>query len=146
MALDSSVIPAVAAALFLAFLMARALNPGPGTIRWAWLVPASLSLLFAAFSVIVILNEGPLGFWTEHVRGGWGNQIWIDLLLAIGIGWYLLVPPAQELGMRPLPWLAAVVLSGCIGLLAMLARYLYLRERAAGLDAVRVAVQAADPG
>ncbi|MCX5739995.1 MAG: hypothetical protein NTZ61_16160, partial [Proteobacteria bacterium] len=71
-----------------------------------------------------------LGFWTEHTRNLWGNQIWIDLLSAVGIAWFLIVPQAKALGMRPLPWLVLVACTGCIGFLAMTARLLYLRDRA----------------
>ncbi len=96
----------------------------------AWLVPAALSLGFLLFSLYTVASEGALGFWPEHTRNFWANQIWLDLLLAVGVGWFLLVPQARSLGMRPLPWLALVASTGSIGLLAMLARLLYLRERA----------------
>jgi hypothetical protein len=58
----------------------------------------------------------------------WGNQIWFDLLLAAGIGWFLIVPQAKDLNMRLLPWLVLIVCTGCIGFSAMVARMLYLRE------------------
>lgn len=70
-----------------------------------------------------------LGFWTEHTRNLWGNQIWFDLLLATGIGWFLVMPEAKSLGIRPLPWLLLIACTGSIGFLAMIARLLYLRER-----------------
>lgn len=93
-----------------------------------WILPAILSALFFIFSIHVIASEGLLGFWTEHVRTLWGNQIWLDLLFAIGIGWFLVVPQAREYGMRPLPWLVFVICTGCIGFLAMISRLLYLKE------------------
>jgi|GEM_PF-1168736 len=83
----------------------------------SWLFPAALSLLFMLFSLIAAVSGGVLGFWGEHTRNSWGNQIWFDLLLAIGIGWYLIVPQAKALGMRPLPWLTLIVCTGCIGFL-----------------------------
>jgi hypothetical protein len=58
----------------------------------------------------------------------WGNQIWFDLLLAAGIGWFLIVPQAKVLNMRLSLWLVLIVSTGCIGFLAMVARMLYLRE------------------
>jgi hypothetical protein len=94
------------------------------------LLPAAASLCFLLFSLHAISAEGMLGFWPEHTRNLWGNQIWIDLLLAVGIGWFLIVPQAKALGMRPLPWLVLVACTGCIGFLAMTARLLYLRDRA----------------
>lgn len=96
----------------------------------SWMFPAALSALFLAYSAIAILNEGPLGFWTEHTRNLWGNQIWFDLLLAIGVGWTLIVGPARALGMKLIPWLFLILCTGSIGVLAMVARFLYLRARA----------------
>ena len=97
--------------------------------RGAWLLPAGLSMLFLGWSLIAIVNEGLLGFWTEHTRNFWGNQIWFDLLFALGIGWYLIVPRAKAVGMNPLPWLVLVLSTGCIGFLAMTARLVFLEEK-----------------
>ena len=71
-------------------------------------------------------NIGPLA---EQVRNAWGNQIWLDLLLAIGIAWFLIPPESKARGMRPWLWLTLIVCSGCVGFLAMLSRLLYLRGR-----------------
>jgi hypothetical protein len=97
---------------------------------WFWLGPGLLSVVFMLFSLAAVLHEGPLGFWTEHVRNLWGNQIWFDLLLAIGTAWFLVLPQAKARGMRPGPWLLLIICTGSIGLLAMVARLLYLRDRA----------------
>ncbi len=96
-----------------------------------WRLPALLCLLFLGFSVYTAITEGPLGFWTEHVRNFWGNQIWFDLLLAFSVSWILLVPRAKKLGMSVLPWLILIFCTGSIGVLAMLARVFYLEERKA---------------
>lgn len=116
--------------LGLAAFVAFALTVARGATVRTWLFPAGLAVAFGVFSVVVVAAEGPLGFWTVHSQTLWGNQVWLDLLLALGIGWAFLVPRARALGMRPLPWLLAVLLSGGIGLLAMAARVLYLQERA----------------
>ncbi len=47
-----------------------------------WLLPGILSLLFLLVSLQAVLREGPKGFWAEHTRNLWGNQIWFDLCLA----------------------------------------------------------------
>ncbi len=123
-------IASAAAAAFIATGLAITISRvGQSTPRrYAWLLPAILSGLFAVFSILAILQEGPLGFWTEHTRNLWGNQIWLDLLLAAGVAWTLLVSRARELGMRTLPWLAVVICTGSIGLCAMLARVIYINE------------------
>jgi hypothetical protein len=124
----TSLLAAIAGALFLLFGLYTATR-GDTAIKNVWLFPAALSLLFLLFSLEVIVTEGLLGFWTEHTRNLWGNQIWFDLLLAVGIGWFVVVPQAKALGMRPLPWFLLVAATGSVGFLAMIARLLYLRER-----------------
>ena len=119
--------PTGAATLFLLF-SARIISGNSARLKNGWLLPAALSLAFLLFSFQAIVSEGLLGFWTEHTRNLWGNQIWLDLLLAVGIGWFLVVPQAKAQGMRLLPWLLLIVCTGCIGFLAMIARMLYLQE------------------
>ncbi|GAA4699938.1 hypothetical protein [Nocardioides nanhaiensis] len=90
-----------------------------------WWLPAALSAAFAAWSVYAVLDGGPLGFWAEHHGNPWRTHIWMDLLLAVGVAWYLLQPRLRAVGVAPLPWLALVVTTGSIGLLAVLARVLH---------------------
>jgi hypothetical protein len=124
----TSLLPWLALAGFLLFAAYTLARDGRRA-KNSWLFPAGLSLLFLLFSVNAVVSEGALGFWVEHTRNMWGNQIWFDLLLAIGIGWFLIVPQAQALGMRLPVWLILIVCTGCIGFLAMVARMLYLSER-----------------
>ena len=121
---------------FVAFATGRLLR-GDGDDRHLphprlWLFPAALSLLFAGWSVHAVLAGGPTGFWTEHVRNAWGNQIWFDLLLAIATSWTLILPRARALKMQAGWWLLFIICTGCVGLLAMLARCLFLETRAPG--------------
>lgn len=92
----------------------------------AWIAPAALSAVFACLSLQAVFTEGPLGFWAEHTRNLWGNQIWFDLLLAGGVAWFFAAKKARLLGLRSWPWLLAIVATGSIGLLAFLARILYV--------------------
>ena len=110
----TSLLPVLAAALFLLFSVSVAHRDDVRT-RNAWLFPAALSLAFLLFSAEAIATEGMLGFWTEHTRNLWGNQIWFDLLLAVGIGWSSVVPQARTLGMSLLPWLLLIACTGSIG-------------------------------
>jgi len=92
----------------------------------AWTLPAALSVLFFVFSAVAGATEGWTGFWVDHTRDLWGNQIWMDLLFSASVGWWLLVPRARAAGMPTVPWLIAVAATGSIGLLAMVARLLWL--------------------
>lgn len=126
----TTVIPVVAGLATVVTLLAVA---ALDLSRWrgAWVVPAAASLAFLVLSVAAVVAEGPFGFWTEHVRNLWGNQVWVDLLLAASVGFAALVPRARALRMRPVRWCVLVLCTGSIGLLAMAARILFLRDHQA---------------
>jgi len=123
------VFPIIAALGFLVTGLMIALRPNANTIRGAWIAPAALAGLFLGWSSFTVSKEGLAAVWAEHVHGAWGNQIWFDLLLGVGSAFALLAPRARTVGMRPLPWFLLIAGTGCIGLLAMLSRYLFLAER-----------------
>jgi hypothetical protein len=89
---NTSVLPAIVGGLSILFGLAVVVKDDRH-IQKIWLLPAALSLLFLLFSIQAIMAEGLFGFWTEHTRNLWGSQIWLDLLLAVSIGWFLVVPP-----------------------------------------------------
>lgn len=96
--------------------------------KHAWIAPAMLSVVFACLTLQAVITEGPFGFWMEHTRNLWGNQIWYDLLLALSVAWFFAAKKAHSLGLRSLPWLLAIVATGAIGLLAFVARILYVQS------------------
>lgn len=128
MSSPNTVLPALTAVVFVVFLAIHVLRPAT---RVAWWLPALASVAFLGFSIHAVATEGPLGFWTEHVRNAWGNQVWFDLLLSASVGWTALLPRARSAGMRPWVWAVALPLTGSVALLAMLARVLYLEGRSA---------------
>lgn len=120
--------PYAGAALFLLFIVSKLARPGRSEGRW---VPASVAAgLFAVWSGYAVYEGGWIGFWPLHQAGAWGNQIWFDLLLAIGAGWTLLLPRARSVGMQVVPWTLLILCTGSIGLCAMLSRCLYLEGSA----------------
>ncbi len=122
------ILPFLAFGGFILFAVIHAYRDD-ATQNAGWLFPAGLSVAFLAWSISAVLIEGPFGFWTEHTRNLWGNQISFDLLLAVGIGWFLIVPQAKRLGMHLYLWLLLIVCTGSIGFLAMVSRLLFLRAR-----------------
>ena len=118
-------LPPVAVVLFVAGTIRVALRPAVG----GWSGTAAIAAALAAWTVHAVATGGPLGFWPNHTQDAWGNQVWFDLLIALGLGWALVLPRARAVGMRPWPWLAALCLSGSIGLAAMIARCRYLEIR-----------------
>jgi len=93
-----------------------------------YLVPAFIALLFGGWTAYSVATEGPVGFWPEHIRNAWGNQIWFDLLMAFAMSWLLLLPRLRAVGMRPLPWLVLFLCTGSLGLFITLSRCLYLES------------------
>lgn len=93
---------------------------------------AGLSLGFLCFSLYVISKEGVFGFWTEHTRNLWGNQIWFDLLLmTLGV-WSLILERASKLKMKILNWLVVILCTGSVGVLLMISRLVYLESKLTG--------------
>ena len=123
------ILPWIAALIFIFITWSVAFNRTDRRNN-AWTIPALFCALFFAWSLGAVVGEGPLGFWPEHVRNMWGNQIWFDLLLAIGVAFFLIAPEAKRLGMSVPAWLVFITATGSIGLTAMLARFLFLKERA----------------
>lgn len=99
--------------------------------RVHWLVPALASLAFLVFSTVVATREGPFGFLVEHVRNGWGAQIALDLVLSVTVALLFVAPVARRVGVRVAPWVVLTVLTGSIGLLALVARVRYAQTKAA---------------
>lgn len=94
-----------------------------------WRVPAAISAAFLVWSGYTVLTEGPLQFWINHTTNLTGTQVWIDLVLAIALGWTLVLPRARRHGMNLPVWFVLVILTASIALFAMLARVLWLEER-----------------
>ncbi len=103
--------------LFAVYLIQNKANPAED-----WRFPAFVSFLFLAYSGFTVYQEGPTGFWVEHTRNFWGNQIWFDLLLFASAALFFMVPRAKKLGMNLFFWIPLAIATGSIGLMAMLAR------------------------
>ena len=125
------ILPIFAAVGVVLITFAVAMQPLNAKWRGAWVFPACMSVLFLVWSLFAVLTEGPLGFWAEHTRNRWGNQILFDLLLAAGIAWSVIVPRAKAQSMNVYLWLVFILCTGSIGLLATLSRLMLLEERAA---------------
>lgn len=128
-----TVLAILAAIAFLAYIISS-LVPGGERSRRGFIMPAVLSISFLAFSLCAVILESPTGFWPEHVRNLWANQIWFDLLLAVGVAWTLMLPRARAVDMNVPAWLVFVVATGCIGLTAMLSRLLYLESKSESVE------------
>ena len=123
----TALLPAVAGVVAAAYLVSGAVGL---TFRGSgWMVAVLAGVVFLGFSVWAVVQEGPLGFWPIHASSLWGNQVWVDLLLAASIAWTFILPRARSLGLALVPWALAVLATGSIGLLALTARVLWLEAR-----------------
>ena len=113
---------AVAASLYLA-------TKSETVSKNSWIPFAFFSAIFLALSIQAVMSEGAFGFWPEHTRNLWGNQIWYDLLLAVVAALAFIIPRAKAIGMNVLPWTLLTLATGSIGLYAFMARLLYLESR-----------------
>ncbi len=100
------------------------------TADMRWMLPAGLGALFLVFSLFTVAQDGLLPFWTNHTTNLAGNQVWFDLVFAVTVSFYLIAPRARAVGMPLVPWGIAVIATACIALLPMLARLIWLEQKA----------------
>ena len=128
--LITEIIPVAAAVCFVLATVYMITKEGRYN-KTVWMVPAALSAAFLFFSLYTVLQEGLTNVWPNHTQNFWGNQVWIDLLIAIGIAFAMLAPRAKAQGMNPWLWLVLIICTGCIAVLAMFARVIYLENQEA---------------
>ena len=127
----NTLVPAAAAAIFLVVGIGAAIKAQRISLGGLWWVPALLSAAFFVGSLRAIATGGTLGFWAEHTRNDWNNQIFLDLLLSGSCAYFLLLARARAVSMHLLAWFMVIAATGSIGLLAMIARVLFLERSAA---------------
>lgn len=90
---------------------------------------ATLCGAFLGFSLVTIWREGLLPVWTNHTANLWGIQVWWDLLLSVGLAFFLLTARARKVDMNIGLWALFVISTASIGLLAMAARLFWLERQ-----------------
>jgi hypothetical protein len=99
-------------------------------VAWpAWLVPAVVVVPFAAWTGLAIAEDGLFGFWSMITGSPWGLQLWFDRLMSVTAAFYLLQNRARAAGMTSEIWVLAVIFTGSIGLVLMLARMAYVERK-----------------
>lgn len=122
---------AAGAAVFLYLALSRDLRGSATAAAW-------LGGGFFGFTAVTAWAEGPIGFVANHTTNLWGAQVWYDLIFAVSIALFLLIPRARAVGMRTWPWIIGAGLTASIALLPMLARVLWLERRKASAGAAVV--------
>jgi len=80
-------------------------------------------VVFTTYSLGIVADEGALAV-LDLLRGGWSQQVFIDLFIACGFVTLWVLPDAKKHGISPWPFIVALPLVGSISTLA----YLVLRE------------------
>ena len=98
-------------------------------VSWpGWLVPAVVVVPFAAWTGFAIGEQRIADFLPLLTASPWGLQLWLDRLVSVTVAFFLLQNRARAAGLKSEVWVIAVIFTGSIGLLLMLALTLY-RER-----------------
>lgn len=101
-------------------------------VAWpAWLLPVVAVVPFALWTKLAVVEEGLFGFLPMLMGSHWGLQVWFDRLMSVTAAFFLLQNRARAAGMKSEVWVLAVIFTGSIGLLLMLARTVYLERKAA---------------
>ena len=66
------------------------------------------------------MNHGYTGFIELALAGGWGAQMFIDLVIALLLFTIWMVPDARERGIPFVPYVLAILATGSVGALAYL--------------------------
>ena len=101
-------------------------------VSWpAWLVPLVIVIPFAGWTGYAIYAEGLVSFFPMLMESKWGLQVWYDRLMSLTAAYYLLQNRARAAGMKSDVWVLAIMATGSIALLLMLARTVYLEDQQA---------------
>ena len=92
------------------------------------LLAGVLSAGFAAFTAVTIATEGVFPVIVNHTSNLWGVQVWWDLLFSLSVATFLILPRARAAGMNLPLWIAFILATASIGLLAMAARLFWLEQ------------------
>lgn len=93
-------------------------------------VPLLVLVPFTAFSFFVVAEHGLSGL-VPILREGWGQQLFVDLVIALLVALSWMVPEARTKGINPWPYVAGTVVLGSIGVLGYLVHRGVVERRAA---------------
>ena len=92
------------------------------------LIAAVIAGLFAGYTAVQIGQEGVVEFFVNHSADLTGIQVWWDLVMAVIIALFFILPRAQKQGMNIWLWALFALSTASIGLLAMCARLFWLEN------------------
>lgn len=75
---------------------------------------------FTAWSLVIVAPDGLPGLFALLRERPWGQQVFVDLCIALTVSWIWLVPEARARGIPAWPYLVATPFVGSIAVLAFL--------------------------
>lgn len=88
---------------------------------------------FTGWSLVIVAPEGLPGLFALLRERPWGQQVFVDLCIALSVSWTWLSGEARARGINPWPYLIATPFLGSIAVLAFLVhRELVLRRGSGG--------------
>lgn len=81
---------------------------------------AVVLVVFAAFTAYPVWKYGYFGFVAVHMQNAWGIQVIVDLVIALSLFLFWMVPDARRRGLPAWPFVIATFALGSIGALGYL--------------------------
>ena len=125
----------IALAAFVAAAVAMLLiTQSKHRVAWpAWLVPAVVVIPLGVWAGFAAAEQRLADVLPLLMASPWGLQLWLDRLVSVTVAFFLLQNRARAAGLKSEVWVIAVIFTGSVGLLLMLALTLYReRQMAAG--------------
>ena len=75
---------------------------------------------FAGWTGVIIAEHGYLGFLEVPMASAWGAQVGVDLVIALVLFAFWMIPDSKQLGLPGWLYFVAILFTGSIGALAYL--------------------------
>jgi hypothetical protein len=72
-------------------------------------------IAFLALTAVALFQHGYLGIIAPHFRSSGGAQVFVDLVIALGLFLVWMWRDAKAAGRNPWPWLVLTLVAGSIG-------------------------------
>lgn len=89
-------------------------------MKTAVVLPAVVLAPFLAFTLYCAYTGGLLGFVGHQLSAPWGVQVLLDLMLALSMFVFWMVPDARQRGLAAWPFAVIVLTCGSVGALTYL--------------------------
>ena len=89
-------------------------------MRFRLFLLLTVFIVFTGYTTVVVVEHGYTGFIDLALAGGWGAQVFIDLVIALTLFLVWMIPDARERGIPSVPYVVLLFTTGSVGALAYL--------------------------